>query len=178
MTRRIYVPALSLSLCSLPLLAALGCSDEVKATCTADNEGQSEPDGPRCCSKGCGNSGEGWLPRVCHDGEWVCEGSAAVLEDACASDRDACNPMDGCHTVGIDKEEQDPAPELCCFPSCAAEGTCVQHRVCKDGTLWECPGGSIPISRCTKPDYKTACGGVLQRYRDNNYKVPDDLLCK
>jgi hypothetical protein len=76
--------------------------------------------------------------------------------------------MDGCHTVGLGAEEPDPVPELCCDMSC--DGTSVVHRVCKDGTLWECPAGAVPISRCK--DYLSACGGILKTYRDNGYKLP------
>lgn len=143
------------------------CSDDVE-TCVEESE---EVGGPTCCSGGCGNSTEGWLPRVCRGGEWVCQGSG-VLQEACAYQKNACITLSYCGgSVGINKEEPDPAADLCCDLSC--KGNKMMHRVCKDGLRFECPAGAVPISRCK--DYKTACRGGLEKYRQNNYKIPDEL---
>jgi len=144
-------------------LAAGGCSDDTGCT-----EGEAAQGGLRCCAGGCGMSTNGWSARICRDGEWVCEGSNPALEDACASPLYACTPLGGCSIVGIGKDEPDPAPELCCEGSC--NGTTAVHRVCKTGTLWECPAGTIPVSACK--DYKSACGGILAKYKDNSFKLP------
>jgi hypothetical protein len=147
------------------VLFGSACSDD--DSCSPEEA--TEVGGPQCCSKGCGNSGDGWLPRVCKDGQWVCE-SNGVLEDACAYPLTACTPMVGCHDVGqgIGETEPDPAPELCCELSC--DGTKAVHRVCNTGILWECPAGAVPISRCK--DYRSACGGILAKYKANGYKLP------
>ena len=148
----------------LCLLLLTTCGDD-EGPC---EEGQNEASGPRCCSGGCGVGTVGWLPRICKGGEWVCQGSSPSLEDACASSLYACSKMEYCGAVGIGKEEPDPAPELCCDGGCS--NTTAVHRVCKSGTIWECPAGAVPVSRCK--DYKNACGGILQKYRDNNFKLP------
>jgi len=140
-----------------------GCSDD--ALCV---DGEVEQDGPSCCAGGCGLGTDGWSKRVCKDTRWVCEGSNPALQDACASSLRACTPLKGCHVVGLDQEELDPAPELCCEGGCS--GTKTVHRVCKTGTQWECPAGAVPVSRCK--DYENACGGILQLYRDNGFKLP------
>lgn len=155
------LPAL-LTLCMT--LASAGCSDDESCT-----DGEVEEGGLRCCAGGCGTGTDGWSPRICKDGVWICEGSAPALEDACASPLKACTPLEGCHVVGIDKEEPDPAPELCCEES-SCDGMKAVHRVCKSGTQWECPAGTVPISRCK--DYKNACDGILAKYRENGYKLP------
>jgi len=142
-------------------LQAGACSDDVQPC----EEGTLEVGGLQCCANGCGLNTEGGLPRICRNEKYVCEGSAPVLEDACASREQACTPIPGC-TMG--REEGDPAPELCCDGGC--NGTLALHRVCKTGTLWECPPGAVPVSRCK--DYKNACGGILKAYRDNNHKLP------
>jgi len=144
------------------LLVGAGCGDEDR-TC---EEGETEKHGPRCCAGGCGTSTANWLPRICENDRWVCE--KGVLEDACASPTNACNPMVACQVVGIDSEEPDPAPELCCEGGC--KGTRAVHRVCKLGTLWECPSGSVTVSTCK--DYKTACNAILGRYRASGYRLP------
>jgi hypothetical protein len=144
----------------LALILTSGCGDDCA-------EGASEPIGPRCCAGGCGNSTQSWSPRICKKGKWVCE--KGVIEDACASPNYACTPLDFCGAVGIGAEEPDPAPELCCERQ-RCDGTRAVHRVCKAGTLWECPADTIPISSCG--DYATACGGVLQKYRANGNKLP------
>ena len=145
----------------LLLTTADGCSDSCE-------EGATEEDGPGCCSDGCGNSAIAPLPRVCRDGAWVCEGRG-VVETACANPAGGCQrPREACTgTVGIDGEEPDPAPELCCELSC--EGTKAAHRVCKTGVKYECPAGFVPISSCDDP--QSACGGVIPRYRENNFKL-------
>lgn len=153
-----------LALALSPALLAPGCSEE-EQPCT---DGQEEQNGPQCCAGGCGNSTSNWLPRICVEGTWVCQGEKGVVEDACASPTYACIPMDGCHVVGLGREEPDPAPELCCEGGCA--GTKAVHRVCNSGTLWECPAGTKAVSTCE--DYLAACDGILQRYRDNGYKLP------
>jgi hypothetical protein len=147
------------------VLAAIGCGEDAAGPC---EEGAEEKGGPRCCAGGCGMGTDGWSPRICKKGEWVCQGSNPALEDACASPQNACTPLEGCHVVGLGNEEPDPAPELCCEGSCSNEKAV--HRVCKSGTTWECPAGAVPISRCK--DYETACGGILARYRDNGFKLP------
>jgi hypothetical protein len=156
-------------LCSPLLLAAAlltaTCSDDAISTCA---EGSTEPDGhgPRCCSGGCGTSTDGWLPRVCKKASYVCE--KGTIEDACAYVATACSPMIACgQKVKLDGDEPDPAPELCCTPDCS--GTEVVHRTCQDGVRFTCPGNSVTISTCK--DYKAACGGALQKYRDNDFKL-------
>ncbi len=154
---------------SAPLLAALAlllvtCSDPVE---TCSDEGVSEKDGPKCCAGGCGKGTDGWTPRICKKGRWVCD--RAVPEDACASPQYACTPIDFCGKLGIDTSEPDPAPELCCEGG-SCNGTVAVHRVCKTGTQWECPAGAVPISQCS--DYQNACGGVLAKYRANGFKLP------
>jgi hypothetical protein len=154
--RRWIAPALA----SLALGLAVGCGNECE-------DGATEQNGPRCCAGGCGNSTQGWSPRICRKGKWACEKGAP--EDACASPTNACSPMSYCGAVGIDSEEPDPAPELCCErQSCS--GARAVHRVCKSGTTWECPADTLPISTCK--DYESACGGILATYRANNYKLP------
>lgn len=148
----------------LTLLCLAACSDE--APCSTD--GIEEKDGPRCCAGGCGLGTDGWLPRICEDGQWVCQGSG-VIEFACASPTNACNTMEGCLEVGVGKEEPDPAPELCCMGGC--EGTQAVHRVCKTGTTWQCPSNSVPVSTCK--DFDSACGEILLRYRENQFRLPD-----
>ena len=163
---------LTVTLFSSTLLCFAGaCSDEVgDPICTAENHGETWDEGPQCCAGGCGVGTDGFLPVICNGSKqsWVCQGSG-VPADACASFRNACNVMTGCHVIGLGKEEPDPVPELCCFPSCS--GTKVMKRTCNSGTVWECPGGAIPISRCK--DYVNACGGILAKYKANNYKLPD-----
>lgn len=150
--------------CCLVLLIAFGtgCSDGPEC----DEEGKIEEIGIRCCAGGCGMSTSNWLPRICRDQKWECQ--KGEPEDACASPQQACSPMQGCHTVGLNKEEPDPAPELCCEVDC--QGTKAVHRICKSGTTWECPGGTVPVSKCD--DYKTACGGILDTYKNNSWKLP------
>jgi hypothetical protein len=107
---------------------------------------------------------------VCKNGEWVCEGSIGTIEYACASPLKACEPLRACaQVVGIGDPEPDPAPELCCVGSC--DGSEAVHRICgKQGTSWECPANSIPVSRCE--DYRSACDGILAAYEENGYKLP------
>jgi hypothetical protein len=146
------------------------CSDDPgDPACTPELEGETWDDGPQCCGGGCGVGTDGFLPVICKGGQWVCQGDGVPAE-ACASYKNACNTMDGCHIYGPlgETEEPDPVPELCCFPSCT--GTKAMKRVCKSGTLWECPGGAVPISRCK--DYENACGGILAKYKANGYKLP------
>jgi hypothetical protein len=149
-----------LALASICVLALTGCGNECE-------EGATEQNGPRCCAGGCGNSTQAWSPRICRKGSWACE--KGVLEDACASPTNACNPMTYCGAVGIGNEEPDPAPELCCERQ-TCSGTQAVHRVCKSGTKWECPADTIPISTCKDPS--SACGGILAKYRDNGYTLP------
>jgi len=165
------LPVFLVTAAVMAVLALIGpaCSDEVVGdpVCTAELEGETWDDGPQCCAGGCGNGTDGFLPVVCKSGKWVCQGNGVPAE-ACASFKNACNTMDGCHVLGLGKEEPDPVPELCCFPGCTS--TKVMHRVCNTGTIWECPGGAVPISRCK--DYQNACGGILAKYRDNGNKLP------
>ncbi len=169
MTRRLLITLTALT--TLLLCLAGACSDdEGDKICNADNHGDTWNDGPQCCAGGCGVGTDGFLPVICNGSKqtWECQGSGVPAE-SCASFRNACNTMDGCHVLGLGTEEPDPVPELCCFPSC--KGTKVMKRTCKTGTLWECPGGAVPISRCK--DYVNACGGILAKYKANNYKLPD-----
>lgn len=158
---------LSLSLlCCLVLLSVslFTCSDETSCT-----EGETEVNGPRCCAGYCGSSTLGWRSRICSEGKWVCE--KGVVEDACASEHSACTIKTNCSaTVGMNREEPDPVPELCCMNSC--KGTKAVKRICKSGLEFECPAGAVPISKACKTDFNSACGGILQKYRDNNYKLP------
>ncbi len=173
-TRRTLTMALGLSLI---LLAYGGCSDEVVDLCTSENEGQDEVQGPSCCSGGCGASVEVARVRVCKSGKFVCEGSAPVLVQNCAYQRNACKVLLACaQTAGINKTEDTlddgKVPELCCDLNC--KGKKAAYRVCKDGLKFECPAGAVPISRCKDPD--SACQGLLKRYRDNGNKIPKDML--
>ncbi len=155
----------TLTLSMVFTLGPSGCSDDDVTACT--EEGASEPSGPKCCAgETCGRGTEGWTPRTCKKGVWVCD--HAVPEDACASPQYACTPIDFCGKVGIGSEEPDPAPDLCCVGGCT--GTKTVHRVCKTGTQWECPGEAVSISACK--DYKNACGGVLAKYRAGGFKLP------
>lgn len=159
------MPRLVRSLLLLLSIASAACSDSVEDACS--DEGASEPSGPKCCAGGCGKGTDGWTPRICKKGRWVCD--RAVPEDACASPFNACSPMDFCGKVGIGATEADPAPELCCEGG-SCNGTVAVHRVCKSGTQWECPAGAVPISQCT--DYRNACGGILETYRASGFKLP------
>lgn len=142
-------------------------------------EGTYEASGPRCCAGGCGNSTTDWRPRLCKNGQWICAGgSRSTIEYACASPHYACQNLLYCSDVGLGKSEPDPAPELCCNPDPTGQQCCekgcthakVKHRECASGTLWTCPAGTVPISRCK--DYATACNNVLDAYRKNSYKLP------
>lgn len=170
MTR--HLPRIGLTaLCPLALAVVL-CACSGDDSCTP---GEFNTNGPRCCAGGCGMGTDGWHLQICNDeGEWECIKKGSVLEDDCASPYNACNTMTGCYEVGIGKEEADPAPELCCQPGC--DGKVVKHRVCKDGIKWECPGGTVPISRCKDP--KSACNGILGKYNPPDWKVPKEYLGK
>ena len=89
--------------------------------CNADNHGDTWDDGPQCCAGGCGVGTDGFLPVICNGSKqaWECQGSGVPAE-ACASFRNACNTMDGCHILGLGTEEPDPVPELCFWPWKAA----------------------------------------------------------
>ena len=170
---------LVVSLATVVALAAqTGCSDDIDH-CTAENEGTYEVGGPSCCSGGCGASVESARARICKSGELKCEGSAPVLLQHCAYQRQACKVRTYCSgSVGIGKTEDlldsGKVPEICCDLNC--KGKKAFYRVCKDGLKFECPAGAVPISRCKDPN--GACQGVLQRYRDNGNKIPADMLGK
>ena len=148
-------------------LLMVQCSDETERECT--EEGAEEHGGIKCCPSYCGASTTLKSPRYCHGGKWVCE--KGVVEKACASPHSACTIKQNCsHSPGLGQEEPDPAPELCCVGGC--DGTKAVHRVCKYGLEFECPTNSVPISKNCKDDYVNACGGILKKYKDNNWKLP------
>ena len=105
---------------ALAIILVAGCSDDDIGIGTfICEEGVEADEGLGCCTGGCGSSTDGWLPRICQNGKWECE--YGTLEDACASKINACTVKTACaQTVGIGKEEPDPAPELCCTGSSAS----------------------------------------------------------
>ncbi len=151
------------ALAPLLALAALG-----SACTTEDLECEPGDPEPRCCSGGCGSSTDNWVLAVCEGNRWTCE--YGTVEYACASDIKACQAQSFCGGNGpTGHEESDPVPELCCELSC--EGTKVARRVCESsGLRYVCPAGYLPVSKCA--DYRSACGGIIQKYRDNGYKLP------
>jgi len=152
-------------------------ADGAANTCTAGQEGKTEPKGPLCCVGGCGASVTSALPRICKSGIYKCEGPAPVLQKYCAYQPKSCKVLVACATtVGVGKTEdlQDngKVPELCCYLNC--DGEKAAYRVCRSGLKFECAAGYVPVSRCKDP--MTACKGVIGRYRKNGNKIPADLL--
>lgn len=131
-------------------------------------EDKTEEGGPLCCVGGCGQSTQNPSPRVCKKGKYRCE--KGVPLKACATQNNACEALQACGTtVGIGKDEKDPAADLCCKGGCS--GTEAKHRVCgPQGTHYACPGGYVAVSEC--PDFENACGGVISSYRKNGNKLP------
>jgi hypothetical protein len=118
-----------------------------------------------CCSLGCGESGNDDRSLMkCSGGSWACEGQLEVPAQRCASypKPNICvwQPCAG----GSGEEEPDPVRELCCVGGCG--GSVVKRRICKTGR-YKCEGAD-PISNCV--NYLAACGGAIQKYRDNGYK--------
>jgi hypothetical protein len=125
--------------------------------------------GPVCCNDGCGRTSTSSLPSICRSGKWTCQGSDPVRLEYCATKLGACQARTACTgEVGLGKSEPDPAPELCCKGGCS--GTEVLNRICRTGTTYDCPDGSVPISRCPNP--YGACQGAIGRYRANGNKLP------
>jgi hypothetical protein len=141
---------------------AAGCSDPPECV---------EGDDPvSCCSGGCGSSTEGWLPASCVNNRWQCERGTPLPR--CTTAENACKTQDFCGGPpgpGIGGEEPDPVPELCCEFSC--NGSKAARRICDEyGLKYVCPAGYTPISLCK--NYMDACGGIIQKYRDNGNKLP------
>ena len=158
----------------LCLCLLVHCSDESERECF--EEGAQEEAGPMCCPGHCGASTQLKTKRICSGGKWICQ--PGVVEDACAS-YNGCQIKQNCsYDPGMGQEEPDPVSELCCVGGC--DGTKAVRRVCKSGLAFECPNNAVPISKnCKKdsnddgiPDYVTACGGILAKYKANKFKLP------
>lgn len=150
--------------------------DAGKLECT----GNGAPATPRCCVSGCGESINPTQEATCQGGFWSCTGVllGGTPENLCASygaTASASKPCDGpvhCDQSVLGKSEPDPVPELCCVGDCSSGQ--VAKRVCTSTTAvtqkYVCPAESTPLSECPNP--RDDCGGALNNYRANGYKLP------
>jgi hypothetical protein len=135
---------------------------------------------PQCCASGCGESIKPTQYANCEGGYWSCTSVTlgGTPENLCASYGSAGTPGKACEgpaycgKTELDKSEPDPVPELCCVNNCNSSE--VVRRVCTKSTAvtqkYVCPSTATPLSEC--PDARNACGGALNQYRANGYKLP------